>query len=269
MPVTWNPEQFIAKVSAKIEAGLVQAGGEVQRLAVTKAPVRKYEASTRTKGRRGAGASMKGERINIYNPATGRYLPNGGIRNVFTTGSLGASLQAEIERQTEGSDTFKAMVYDAKGKPVRLIGSSEARAYGSKKLATKLARENPPPISAAPLARILRKAGLEFRLQNDVHGSMVSREVRAGKFDITELKKTPGKQSQYVPVLRFGGGLRRSIAAEKVKKEGRTMRVVVRANAPYAIYVEFPTRRTKAQPFLLPALEAVKPRVISMMKGGE
>jgi HK97 gp10 family phage protein len=53
-----------------------------------------------------------------------------------------------------------------------------------------------------------------------------------------------------------GGTLRKSIKAHKVYKHGHKLGARVIASAPYARYVEFPTSRTKAQPFMMPAFKA-------------
>lgn len=53
----------------------------------------------------------------------------------------------------------------------------------------------------------------------------------------------------------LGGTLRKSIHATDVQRRGKKIVASVRAEAPYAKYVEFPTSRTKAQPFLLPAFK--------------
>jgi HK97 gp10 family phage protein len=53
----------------------------------------------------------------------------------------------------------------------------------------------------------------------------------------------------------FGGTLRKSIKIQRVKRTGFKVHRRVKAGAPYAKYVEFPTVRTKAQPFLLPAFK--------------
>jgi HK97 gp10 family phage protein len=49
------------------------------------------------------------------------------------------------------------------------------------------------------------------------------------------------------------GTLKRSIVAEQVTDAGPRITWRVAAKARYAKYVEFPTRRTRAQPFMLPA----------------
>lgn len=56
--------------------------------------------------------------------------------------------------------------------------------------------------------------------------------------------------------LQLGGRLRRDIEARDVEFSGGKAQGGVDSLAPYSRYVEFPTSRTKAQPFLRPALKA-------------
>lgn len=62
------------------------------------------------------------------------------------------------------------------------------------------------------------------------------------------------------------GRLRRSITSENTTS-GRVLRYTIRAGAPYARYVEFPTSKTRAQPFLLPALKNARSRFKPWMSG--
>lgn len=53
-----------------------------------------------------------------------------------------------------------------------------------------------------------------------------------------------------------GGSLRRSIRPVPAKRQGKRIVGRVKVDAPYARWVEFPTHRTKAQPYLMPAFKA-------------
>lgn len=53
----------------------------------------------------------------------------------------------------------------------------------------------------------------------------------------------------------FGGTLRKSIRMVPGAKSARIIKRTVRAHAPYAKFVEYPTSRTEAQPFMRPALK--------------
>lgn len=64
---------------------------------------------------------------------------------------------------------------------------------------------------------------------------------------------------------RGPGRLRRSIQWD-VDDEGNLLRRRVMATAPYARYVEFPTSRTAAQPFLLPAMKQARGKFRSRVR---
>jgi hypothetical protein len=61
--------------------------------------------------------------------------------------------------------------------------------------------------------------------------------------------------------VQIGGALKASIGSEGVVQTGTGVKVTVSAAIGYAKFVEFPTIRTSAQPFLLPALHAERGRL--------
>jgi HK97 gp10 family phage protein len=61
--------------------------------------------------------------------------------------------------------------------------------------------------------------------------------------------------------VRVGGALKASIEADPVVQTGNGQSVTVAARIRYAKFVEFPTVRTAAQPFLLPALQGQRQRL--------
>jgi len=62
--------------------------------------------------------------------------------------------------------------------------------------------------------------------------------------------------------VRIGGKLKASIESEGVTVAGNGAKARVTAGIRYAKYVEFPTVRTAAQPFLLPALQGHRKRLV-------
>ena len=58
------------------------------------------------------------------------------------------------------------------------------------------------------------------------------------------------------------GTLKRSISLFRFEGIGVTYRIA--ATAPYAKFVEFPTRRTRAQPFMLPALKGIGSKALDI-----
>jgi hypothetical protein len=75
-------------------------------------------------------------------------------------------------------------------------------------------------------------------------------EVRSGR----AIHLSPSSEGHSVRV-QVGGALKASIENEGVRETPTGSEAVVTAGIRYAKYVEFPTRRTAAQPFLLPALQ--------------
>ena len=79
-------------------------------------------------------------------------------------------------------------------------------------------------------------------------------EVRSGRAIHLVHTKTSTK-------VQVGGALKASIGNEGVVQTGKGMKATVAAAIYYAKYVEFPTVRTRAQPFLLPALMGERERL--------
>jgi HK97 gp10 family phage protein len=76
------------------------------------------------------------------------------------------------------------------------------------------------------------------------------------------------KRFRLVSRDKQGGNLRSKIRRTAVTIEGRRVRGSVVSGASYSEYVEFPTYRTQAQPFMRPAIAAYKGRWRSHFKGG-
>lgn len=93
------------------------------------------------------------------------------------------------------------------------------------------------------------------------------KDYEAGSF--TSVIKTPIKAASSQEKERFGvtyrvqlgGRLKRDIEREQSQFDGKMVTGNVTSNAPYSRFVEFPTRRTRAQPFLRPALKAQQTRL--------
>lgn len=87
----------------------------------------------------------------------------------------------------------------------------------------------------------------EFRQKLSARGAY---EVRTGRAIHIQPSAT-GQSSR----VQIGGALKASIGAGPVLQTGKGQEIEVEAAIRYAKYVEFPTIRTAAQPFLLPALK--------------
>ena len=77
-----------------------------------------------------------------------------------------------------------------------------------------------------------------------------------------------GKNKVPVSVRAFevGGYLKKNIVVGEVEAESGRTKVSVLSKAPYSRYVEFPTRRTRAQPFMMPAIKGAKRSLKRAMK---
>jgi hypothetical protein len=101
----------------------------------------------------------------------------------------------------------------------------------------------------------VRVEGNQRRRAFSVGKSVSGRLSGRAKYDIKRGRGVillGGGQAQY------GGYLRKHI---HVVEDYENHRVSVRSEAPYSRYVEFPTSRTAAQPYLLPAFKAARGRL--------
>jgi HK97 gp10 family phage protein len=137
-------------------------------------------------------------------------------------------------------DAFLALVQ--KGRADREAAVARARLF-------KLPLKTQTPMSVHEEFMATLKANkLELRPFSD-DGSITS----AAKKDIARGHGVNFNTKTGRAVL--GGTLRKSIRIVPAGKSARVIRRTVRAHAPYAKFVEFPTARTSAQPFMRPALK--------------
>jgi HK97 gp10 family phage protein len=74
------------------------------------------------------------------------------------------------------------------------------------------------------------------------------------------------KDEAYRLVPRKTGNLARSLAVRPVSTADKRVAVSVGSNLDYALFVEYGTRRSKAQPYLRPAAETKQPETSSTIK---
>ena len=101
-----------------------------------------------------------------------------------------------------------------------------------------------------------RRSGTGYEPGAELNARLTSRgkyEVRSGRAIHVEHTATGSR-------VHVGGALKASIGNEGVVQTGHGQEVTVSADIGYAKYVEFPTFRTAAQPFLLPALHGERER---------
>jgi HK97 gp10 family phage protein len=138
------------------------------------------------------------------------------------------------------------------------INMGDTRKFTNTRLAGELGqlplktakKGNPDTVRRARLVKALADAGLVAKLarRGPVHADT--------KADVARLHGVRIEFEGNVATAVVGGTLRRSIKVVNPRRTGNVIRGSVRVTAPYAKYVEFPTHRTKAQPFLLPAYKA-------------
>jgi len=113
----------------------------------------------------------------------------------------------------------------------------------------------------------------EFRkMRTFDRGEARKRVVSPEEYDKRASKAATGKPRGISRGSEQGGTLKRGIERdEQVSRNGTKLSVEIRSTAPYSRWVEFPTHRTAAQPFLLPAFKAARSRLkanIKAVKGG-
>ncbi len=97
-------------------------------------------------------------------------------------------------------------------------------------------------------------------------------DIRSGKADASGTVQRKNKSGKTRGVTRgdeAGGFLKDNIRLIEATIEGNVVTATVRSEAPYSRYVEFPTRRTAAQPFLLPAFKVGRSRLKTNIKAAK
>jgi hypothetical protein len=118
----------------------------------------------------------------------------------------------------------------------------------------------------------------QFRQMRTFDRSQNKPVIEALRFEERKAKSSSGKPRKVLRGSEKGGGLRDGIEVYTPQagkgsdlEGGFVVRGYVKSTAIYSRYVEFPTRRTAAQPFLLPAFKAARSRLkanIKAVKGG-
>jgi hypothetical protein len=115
----------------------------------------------------------------------------------------------------------------------------------------------------------------QFRQMRTFDRARNKEVVETWEYDERKNKSSSGKPRKILRASEKGGGLRDGIEVytprDTSSEEGGIIRGYVKSTAIYSRYVEFPTRRTAAQPFLLPAFKAARSRLkanIKAAKGG-
>ena len=130
---------------------------------------------------------------------------------------------------------------------LRVLGTTRGRRFTPRTDATRI------------VSRQTGKQGYVSASLNPLLTARGKYEVRSGRAIHTV--QLPGGGSR----VEIGGALKASIEAEGVVETGKGVENRVTAGIRYAKYVEFPTIRTHAQPFLLPALHQNRQNLVKTM----
>jgi hypothetical protein len=159
------------------------------------------------------------------------------------------------------NDPFKARQVTAH---IQNYARAEVRRKGSlnslsksrtlRHLGTIKGRDFTPRVDARVLAN-RRGVGYESQALKPLLTARGKYEVRSGRAIHKEVQ--PGGATQ----VRIGGALKASIENEGATITGSGVGARVTAGIRYAKFVEFPTTRTAAQPFLIPAMQAHRKRL--------
>lgn len=106
----------------------------------------------------------------------------------------------------------------------------------------------------------------QFRQMRTFDRSQNRPVVEAEQFDQHARKLAYGKPRKFARASDKGGGLRDGIKIVFAEVDGNIISGSIKSTAKYSRFVEFPTRRTAAQPFLLPAFKAARPRLKANIK---
>lgn len=253
--VSWDPEPAIKRLQTQVASGIEEAAGEVQRVAQARAPVRK---------------AFKAKRGTVHDLADFKIKIGGGT---FTgddikeaAGHLGINLNdAQVGQfqvvgwRSRNIGPNNLSWRKGRGEAIRGVGTSSQRTSLGNRAITGFRRRRLP-------------AGVSYtsRASSDIRNA-TARAVRLGPSSVKiGGKSQTGRGRGIIRVGRdqfqYGGYLRKHIVVEEVQTGDRIVFRVV-SKAPYSRYVEFPTSRTAAQPYLLPALKGIRNKFAGYIKG--
>lgn len=168
------------------------------------------------------------------------------------------------------SDPFKARAVSAH---IQNYGRAELRRNGSanslarsrtlRNLGTiKGGRFSPRVDATQVISRARGRVGYNSDMLNPLLTARGRYEVKSGRA-IAKIP-LPGGGTR----VQIGGKLKASIESEGVRQTGQGMAVKVTAGIGYAKFVEFPTVRTAAQPFLIPAMQDHRKALVKNVAAG-
>lgn len=280
-------QNFIADLETAAYNAVEFTAKDIEKTAKAKAPVRKvYEEGK--KRPRAMSKEEKAEVISIFrrlqfrSPAERQKA----IQMVRNTGRIATPSR----KQTSGAAMKSRQSFTAGGPPIRGRSLQTKKQVYTFQDYYKLSRQGRyelkrgirdyTPQGGSSVIRVDIDAGAERIVQGRGEYPVLEPRVSGGYSTIgaqpVPTAQEPGRTEQYnVGKARgfgisykyqLGGRLRRDIEAMEPISTGKTVSVSVVSKAPYSRYVEFPTSRTAAQPFLRPALKQHRRRLKELMK---
>lgn len=171
-----------------------------------------------------------------------------GLTKKYRIGGPGG--RGKKAQQIQGAEIYKAAkrigitAAQLRGGRIRTTGRS-IQGAASSRTAGEL-RRGTAQIQAASAAKKLPVGSKEFQ----THVERVRLNYRTRNAGRGATIRESGR-------IAFGGFLKKHIHLVDMSTED-VIRFSIRSEAPYSRYVEFPTRRTAAQPFMLPALKRAR-----------
>lgn len=290
----WDDEAAYSKIEMDVQGKLEEVGLKIERIAKSLAPVRRLRQREQRRGR--GGTRNAGNKIVIYDVRAEKVLSDEQAIKLMTeeklettmsgkkSENLGLKIQRELAAMREevvsraGVDAGINEYLEDNPLTARRIGKLLNEAGYEFRIAV-------PMRSTSPGKTIKSQPGYQL-LPNVRRGSAIAKgdfsiegfEAHTKSDDTGQQKEVRssirGKASSgrgtglavLIPRMTTGGTLKKSIRAENVEETDDGYEVVVRANAPYAYYVEKGTKRHgKAQPFMMPALLEVKEDIMKML----
>lgn len=219
----FDPARMVAVVRSRVRAGALSQANDLLDEAVALAPTRKNRKA------RGRTAKLS-------------------LTAKYRVGGVGGRGRKAI--QIQGAEIYKA---------AKRIGITPEQLRGGEIRVSHRQTQGTPGFRTAGE---LRRGGRQLTAAAKAKGvSLGSEAFREHVANVKLNYKSRNAGRGAVPTSRggltFGGFLRRNIVLEETS-DGDTIRFTVRSKAPYSRYVEFPTHRTAAQPFMLPALKRAR-----------
>jgi len=234
----FNVTAILAVVRQAEAAALESVSRHVVSEARRRAPIRKVFKEP--KGFRRKFRALSGSEKLLATKRANAYYGEGSFTARRVTAHIRNYAKAQVPRR--GSNNALS-----RSKTSRVLGVERGRQFIPRTDATRVVN------------RQTGARGYESKSLNPLLTSRGRSEVRSGRAIHKEALAGGGSRVQ------IGGALKASIESEGAVQTGQGSEVRVTAGIGYAKFVEFPTTRTHAQPFLLPALHGNRQRLVKTM----